>query len=80
MTSAVVVMQGDGAPDFLAGVFASCRDAGRLDNGLGVANEEQGTMIRVCHEPLGSWQELWPRFRYVGLSTFCEPCQRLNLE
>lgn len=80
VTSAVVVMQGEAAPAFLASVFASCRDAGRLDNGVRVANEEQGTVIRVCRDPLASWQELWPRFRYVGLSTFCEPCQRLNLD
>lgn len=77
--AAVVVMQGDGAADFLAGVFERCEEVGVLDNGIGVPNEEQGTPVRVCTGPRGTWQELWPRLRHVGLSTFCEPCRRLNL-
>jgi hypothetical protein len=76
---AVVVQQGDGAEAFLGSVFARCRAAAVLDNGVGVPNEEQGTVVRVCEDPLGPWSQLWPRFRHVGLSTFCEPCRRLDL-
>lgn len=76
---AVVVVQGDRSAAFLDTVFRTCRDAGVLDNGLQVGNEEQGTVIRVCEDPLAGWAQLWPSWRYVGLSTFCEPCRRLNL-
>lgn len=79
VTIAVVVMQGPRAETFLAGVFGRCETAGRLSNGAGVENEEEGTLIRVCRDPVAPWAQLWPRFRYVGLSTFCEPCRRLDL-
>ena len=77
--TAVVLMQGDGSAGFLATVFRSCDDAAVLDNGVGVPNEEQGTVVRVCRDPRATWEQLWPQFRYVGLSTFCEPCRRLQL-
>jgi hypothetical protein len=79
VTVAVVVMQGPRAGEFLGGVFGTCATVGRLFNGAGVPNEEEGTAVRVCRDPVASWSELWPRFRYVGLSTFCEPCRRLDL-
>ena len=46
----------------LAGRFASCTTAGRLDNGVGVDNEEQNGPIRVCRDPVRPWHELWPQF------------------
>jgi hypothetical protein len=45
----------------------------------GVANEEEGTVVRICRGPRRPWSQLWPEFRHVGLSTFCEPCRRLDL-
>lgn len=48
-----------------AGVFASCRTQARLDNGVGLDNEEQGLPVAVCRGPRAPWPELWPRFRHL---------------
>ncbi|HEX7744546.1 MAG TPA: glycosyltransferase family 39 protein [Micromonosporaceae bacterium] len=45
--------------------FASCMPAGRLDNGLGVDNEEQGEPIAICRDPIGGWDAVWPAFRHL---------------
>lgn len=76
---AVVLVQGEAAEQFLAARFATCRPAAVLDNGTGVANEEEGTVVRICRGPRQPWSQLWPEFRHVGLSTSCEPCRRLDL-
>lgn len=47
-------------------LFRSCETVGRLDNGVGVDNEEQGAPIAVCHDPVGGWAEVWPRLRHQG--------------
>jgi hypothetical protein len=63
-TTAIVVLQGEGAGSFLATIFGDCRAAGALDNGVGVDNEEQGTPIRVCTDPKDDWARLWPRWQH----------------
>ncbi len=82
-STAVVLVQGHGnghvSESLLRRSFASCTLVTRLDNGVGVPNEEQGTAIVLCRGPVASWAELWPDFSYVGLSTFCHPCRRLGL-
>src|SRR5690606_383823 len=40
--------------------FERCEVRDRLDNGLGVDNEEQGVPVAVCHDPLEPWDTLWP--------------------
>lgn len=79
----VVLVQGPGqghvSEQLLHDSFGSCRTEGVLDNGVAVPNEEQGTAIMVCRDPVRSWAELWPDFSYVGLSTFCHPCRRLGV-
>ena len=45
-------------------LFSSCILAGRLDNGVGVRNEEQGQAITLCHGPLAAWTTMWPAFRH----------------
>jgi hypothetical protein len=47
-----------------SGWFGSCATAGRLDNGVGVDNEEQGNAITVCRDPREPWHQLWPRFQH----------------
>jgi hypothetical protein len=47
-----------------SGWFAGCTTVGRLDNGVGVDNEEQGRPIMVCREPREPWHLLWPRFQH----------------
>ena len=46
-------------------LFASCDVAARLDNGVGVDNEEQDAPVAVCRGPVAPWSELWPRFRHL---------------
>jgi hypothetical protein len=46
-------------------LFGSCTVVARLDNGLGVDNEEQRAPVAVCREPRMPWSALWPRFRHL---------------
>ena len=52
-------------PGFLAPLFDSCAVHARLDNGLGVDNEEQGEPITVCSGIRILWSEAWPRFAHL---------------
>ncbi len=62
-TVAVVV----GLPlSFLDGKFGNCVQAGTLDNGVGVDNEEQGRTIAICRQPRMAWRDLWPQFQHYG--------------
>ena len=45
--------------------FASCTVRARLDNGLGVDNEEQGEPVAVCRGPKAPWPQLWPRLHHL---------------
>ncbi|MET9023204.1 glycosyltransferase family 39 protein [Actinopolymorpha sp. NPDC004070] len=44
--------------------FGSCRVAARLDNGVGIPNEEQSNDVKVCHDPVRPWSQLWPDLRH----------------
>jgi hypothetical protein len=35
-----------------------------LDNGVGVENEEQGSVVATCRDPLGSWDAVWPELQH----------------
>jgi len=60
---AVVVSQG-GIRRFDAS-FATCEAAGRLDNGVGVENEEnEEAEIFICRGRTVPWRELWPRLQH----------------
>jgi hypothetical protein len=52
----------DGAQD-AAPFFAACRRLGRVDDGVGLENDEQGLPLLVCR-PTASWNALWPRLRH----------------
>jgi hypothetical protein len=60
--SAPVVVVGLDHPSF---DFTGCRTAGRIDNGLGVDNEEQGTTVWLCDGPRGGWQNAWPDLEHL---------------
>jgi len=64
-SATVLVGVGVGEPPRLARFFGTCVLAGRLDNGVGVDNEEQGTPIVVCRDRRQSWAELWPAVRHL---------------
>jgi 4-amino-4-deoxy-L-arabinose transferase-like glycosyltransferase len=64
----------DAAPVIAIGLDASdraeqlraCRPAAHVDNGVGIDNDEQGTVIYVCAGPRRSWSEEWPSLRRLG--------------
>jgi len=43
-----------------------CREAGRVDNGEGVDDEEQGHVVLVCTGPRGSWASVWDEVRHLS--------------
>jgi 4-amino-4-deoxy-L-arabinose transferase-like glycosyltransferase len=45
--------------------YFDCREAGRLDNGLGVDSEEQGVPLALCTNPRAAWSEIWPAFAHL---------------
>ena len=46
-------------------LFGSCEIRARLDNRVGVDNEEQGRPIAVCRDLAGGWRANWPRFHHL---------------
>jgi hypothetical protein len=52
--------------DALRRWFGSVELAARVDNGIGLDNNEQGTPVWVCRDRHGSWGELWPDIRHVS--------------
>jgi hypothetical protein len=49
---------GDAAP-----LFVGCRRVGKVDNGVGLENDEQGLPLLLCR-PSMSWRALWPRLTH----------------
>ncbi len=47
------------------GLFAGCSVLARLDNGVGVDNEEQGAPVALCRDPVLPWSQLWPRLAHL---------------
>lgn len=45
--------------------FGSVRQAGRIDNGVGVANKEQNRPVYVCRGRLAPWSRIWPTVRHI---------------
>ncbi len=45
--------------------FASCEVVDRLDNGVGVDNEEQGQPVAVCRDPRRPWSDIWADLRHL---------------
>ncbi len=60
-TALIVGGQAEGSAKW----FDSCELAGKLDNGVGVDNEEEGMPLLVCRGPVEPWSELWQRFRHL---------------
>lgn len=62
--AAVAVVVGDDVAGW-SRLFARCEVADRLDNGVGVDNEEQGVAVMVCRDPAGGWGAVWPRLAHL---------------
>jgi 4-amino-4-deoxy-L-arabinose transferase-like glycosyltransferase len=50
----------------LAGWFGEVEEAGRVDNGVGLDNDEQGLPILVATDRRRPWSEIWPLLRRLG--------------
>ncbi len=46
--------------------LGSCDEAARIDNGVGLDNDEQGTPVWVCRDRVTPWAQLWPQMRRLG--------------
>jgi hypothetical protein len=46
-------------------LFRTCHTVGRLDDQVGVDNEEQGQPVAVCRGPVGGWATAWPALRHL---------------
>ncbi len=64
--AAPVIVLGFREHSWLDGLFVGCREAARIDNRLGIDNEEQGGPIWVCHGPARPWSALWPGLRHLN--------------
>jgi hypothetical protein len=62
----VVVHVGDWRPADWSRFFTDCRTVAHVDNGLGLANSEQGKPIDVCTGLRASWHSLWPGLRTIS--------------
>ena len=45
-------------------VFEDCQPKAVQDNGVGVDNEEQGSVVAVCRVPAEGWAAIWPRLQH----------------
>jgi len=63
-TTTVVVIGYDAG--YLRRYFSNVRPAGHLENGLGVADDEEGEPIDVATGPRAPWPVLWQQFRHYG--------------
>ncbi|OGO54013.1 MAG: hypothetical protein A2V85_12385 [Chloroflexi bacterium RBG_16_72_14] len=48
-----------------AAALGDCTTEGHVDNGLGVDNDEQGTLVRVCRRVPASWADAWRLYRHL---------------
>ncbi len=46
--------------------FGSVEEAARIDNGVGLDNDEQGTPVWICRDRLAPWAQVWPQLRRLG--------------
>jgi len=49
---------------FWTPLFDTCEPRAVMDNGAGVDNEEQGSEVLVCRNPVGGWAGVWPQLQH----------------
>ncbi|MEP6650709.1 MAG: hypothetical protein ABJA74_12495, partial [Lapillicoccus sp.] len=59
----VAVVVGQGAST-VAARNATCVVAARLDNAVGVDNEEQDEPVSVCRDARRPWSQVWDQFQH----------------
>ena len=60
-----VLLIGYARPAYAGPYFVGCRPVGKIDNGVGLDNDEQGLPLLLCR-PAKGWAELWPKLRHYG--------------
>jgi len=50
----------------LSRYFGACEQRAVMDNGLGVDNEEQGSIVVVCRDPIGGGATVWRQLRHYS--------------
>ena len=54
------------APEQLRAWFGRVDLATRLDNGIGLDNDEQGVPVWIARDPRAPWPTLWPQLRRLA--------------
>jgi hypothetical protein len=62
----VVIHVGDWRPEDWSQAFTGCHDVAHIDNGLGIANAEQGKAVSVCTGLRAPWGTIWPTLRTIS--------------
>jgi hypothetical protein len=62
----VAIHVGDWRPTDWRPYFRDCTDRATVDNGLGVENGEQGTIVSVCTGLSQPWSSMWPALRTIS--------------
>ncbi|MBF6605690.1 MAG: glycosyltransferase family 39 protein [Chloroflexi bacterium] len=62
----VVVHVGDWTSADWSPDFVGCRTVARIDNGLGIQNQEQGQHVSVCSGLRAPWVAIWPSLRHLS--------------
>jgi hypothetical protein len=62
--SATVVVAWTQNLNGLRRLFAECEQRAVMDNGVGVDNEEEDSVVAVCRDPVGGWSAVWPRLQH----------------
>ena len=62
-TGALII--GYDGPSDAAPSFDRCRTLARVDDGVGLDNQEQGLPLMLCR-PTASWRALWPKLTHFG--------------
>ena len=62
----VVIHVGDWRPADYGQFFTGCQVVASIDNGLGVANGEQGEAVTVCTGLRAPWTVMWPELRTIS--------------
>jgi len=62
----VVIHVGDWRPTDFSQFFSGCQVVASIDNGLGVANGEQGEAVTMCTGLRAPWTVLWPELRTIS--------------
>ena len=62
----VVIHVGDWRPADWSKYFVGCRTVAHIDNGLGLANSEQGAPVDVCDGLRAPWSMIWPELRTIS--------------